>query len=521
MDLISNLIVPRYVAQHTRQIPLHVSEDKMTTRAAGSTANMNETRSMETQCLARSPSAAQGITSDGETSVAALQLTVAQLEEECAHWRTNYAERERECRAAKEELERKNQDSWCWNKTRRHCLWPYLEARERHGLDRSSDLHTVLDLILTDAVDSFGLRRERSQLQKDLRSLQNQLLSNTLTASVLPDDEFVRMFRSLVSAVRTLSCTVQEPAKMTLDNYRNMDAACELLEGIPVQHWASTQRKRSLLEAATWSILLEGVFAHPFQLFGNTFNHLHDVWQHLFWANDDNMSQTAAHTCELWRYKTAEHLVEMGGKTTITQGSASHAPEGVAASVEAYRTTVRQVLTYRLQKLCTNVNPLQIRRIIDKSFELAMHMALQRSRIRVTYPAVGSSFDTDPLTSQMSSDSDDDGDRDTRRKVVSLVINPGLSKWGDAHGEHYDQRYDIVPPRVLVEPIMPKQDVHADTVHTSTVQECSPSRPDGTVRTHDSGTDNRNPTRIRRLFRIGTRIAYGTRTRRLNRQIPE
>jgi hypothetical protein len=34
---------------------------------------------------------------------------------------------------------------------------------------------------------------------------------------------------------------------------------------------------------------------------------------------------------------------------------------------------------------------------------------------------------------------------------VAFIVNPGLTKWGDAHGKCLDQRLDIVPALVFVE----------------------------------------------------------------------
>jgi hypothetical protein len=42
---------------------------------------------------------------------------------------------------------------------------------------------------------------------------------------------------------------------------------------------------------------------------------------------------------------------------------------------------------------------------------------------------------------------------ETDEGVVAFVINPGLTKYGDAHGKNLDQRYDIVPSLVLLDPL--------------------------------------------------------------------
>jgi hypothetical protein len=41
---------------------------------------------------------------------------------------------------------------------------------------------------------------------------------------------------------------------------------------------------------------------------------------------------------------------------------------------------------------------------------------------------------------------------------VAFVVNPGLTKWGDARGLHLDQRNDIVPSLVQLEATRIKQE---------------------------------------------------------------
>jgi hypothetical protein len=77
-----------------------------------------------------------------------------------------------------------------------------------------------------------------------------------------------------------------------------------------------------------------------------------------------------------------------------------------------------------------------------------MQMALQRSRLQVTVPKNGDRFSR----AEMSAVNGDD-EEEIEDGVVAFVINPGLTKWGDAHGKKLDQRYDIV--RALVQPDAP------------------------------------------------------------------
>ena len=61
----------------------------------------------------------------------------------------------------------------------------------------------------------------------------------------------------------------------------------------------------------------------------------------------------------------------------------------------------------------------------------------------------------------MTSVPDRDGD-DINDGVVAFVVNPGLTKWGDARGEKLDERYDIVPCLVQLEPMRIKREGGVD-----------------------------------------------------------
>ena len=47
----------------------------------------------------------------------------------------------------------------------------------------------------------------------------------------------------------------------------------------------------------------------------------------------------------------------------------------------------------------------------------------------------------------------DDDDDSTENGIVTFVLNPGLTKWGDAYGKNLDQHCDIVKSTVKLERI--------------------------------------------------------------------
>jgi hypothetical protein len=99
-----------------------------------------------------------------------------------------------------------------------------------------------------------------------------------------------------------------------------------------------------------------------------------------------------------------------------------------------------------LALITPSVDSNRVNRIVDKAFALAMQMSLQRSRLQVTFPRIGSAFNK----AEMSPVADNEDD-DVQYEYVALVVAPGLTKWGNSHGKNLDDRFDIVHAMVQLE----------------------------------------------------------------------
>ncbi|KAF1845398.1 uncharacterized protein K460DRAFT_337550 [Cucurbitaria berberidis CBS 394.84] len=331
------------------------------------------------------------------------------------------------------------------------CLGSYAQKRGIQFDDSTAEsLDQVLEPLLQEAVQAKPLRSHVRTLRTQVQQLQKDLLAKLDKVEVVSDDQFSQEFRSLASLIKTLSRTVRVNDKV--DILEGLGPLL-LLNDVSSHHWNSRAGKKSLIEAWVWSILICLVFRNPFVFLGEHCKSLHEAWTQIFGAQHHHHWPRPSKKCENWRYKTMEQLVKLAGQDTITHGNVGLMPECLEASVIDNRTLVGTVIEGHFDLMFPGYDSSKVHPIVDKAFGLAMRMSLQRSRLQITYPAVGALLNRDEMSSipEINGESDDE---DMREGVVAFVINPGLAKWGDAHGENFDQRYDIVSALVQLEPTM-------------------------------------------------------------------
>jgi len=257
---------------------------------------------------------------------------------------------------------------------------------------------------------------------------------------VISDDQFAKEFRSLAASIKSMSRSIPVTTGINVNAYFDY---LVLLKDVGPHQWDGRARKKLLIEAWIWSILLCLVFSNPYAFFGAHCKRVETAWTQIFGAGHlDNWPKPSSQA-EDWRAKTVEYLMSQTSRDIVTQGKSDNMLEGLTGSVIEARTFVAGIITGHMELISSEHDILQIQLIVDKAFALALQMSLQRSRIQVTYPAVGATFHTEQMLF-----ADEDDDEDMGQGTVAFVINPGLAKWGDAHGKNFDHRYDIVPSLV-------------------------------------------------------------------------
>jgi hypothetical protein len=327
-------------------------------------------------------------------------------------------------------------------------IQPYADRNRTQYNDRDEhSIKQVMRPMLQDALDAAPLREQVQNLQKEM-------LSKVEKIQAMSDDELAREFRALASAIKSLSRKMR--LKGDIDVHDLLGTPL-LLSGVSSEHWQGRARK-SYMEAWMWATLLRRVFLQPFAVFGSKCEAILNIWQNMFdapYCHDQSYPTSAS---EAWRFTTVERLIEMVGEQLVTDGTYdemlqhtnSKAAQELSASVIQARTQTLDNLETGLGLASTSFDTMKVREIVDKAYTLALQMVRQRARVQITYPSIGVDFNMKEMSPIETADNEDIQDG-----VVLLIVNPGLTKWGDTHAKHLDQRYDIVSSLVQAKPARP------------------------------------------------------------------
>jgi len=299
-----------------------------------------------------------------------------------------------------------------------------------------------------------NLQAECVGLRKQVTALQQDALGRIEQVRVVSDSQFERDFQVLASSIKTFSRSIQSAEKVDVSNL--VDSKL-FLNDVSLHHWQGRARKKTFLEAWTWAILVNSVFRNPFAVFGNNVERVNQAWHELFGSDHNHDWPSPSVVCENWRRNTAEHLRESANTVVRHNDTLEPTPKRTkTARIDASKEFANEWESF-LEGMFPGSDFAQVHNIVDKAFALAVQMSLQRCRLQITYPSTGCMF----VEGEMTSVPDREGD-DIDAGVVAFVVNPGLTKWGDARGEKLDERHDIVPCLVQLEPMLIKREDGAD-----------------------------------------------------------
>lgn len=355
---------------------------------------------------------------------------------------------------------KKSQNSWAfldglWSDVIKKYLRPY---ENRRGIQPEKwtepVVHAILGHMFEEAVEVHSLRDRLRKSQGDVRGLQDQLqalqsemLTRVVKTQVTPDDQFAQGFRNIAALVKTLSRMVRpDHGEDLIDVLRTP----LMLENVAQNHLSGRTGMKTHIEAWTWCVLLHLVFRYPFAIFGKEGQDFANLYTNMFQQAHCDAWPCPTTRCEIWRYTTMEQLAESIGRDAMVRWE-THTKDGpLSSGLIDVRAEVLNTIEKRFSYFSPSYDLERVRLIINKAFALSMTMSLQVFRLQLTYPKVGDRFNADTMTALPN----DDGD-DMLEGVVAFVVNPGLTKWGDAHGKNLDHRYDIVPSVVQLAPSTP------------------------------------------------------------------
>lgn len=343
-----------------------------------------------------------------------------------------------------------------------NCVRPYAAQQELTPESwTESTIDEVSKSLCRDVMEATSLRAQveslRDQLKvanNEVRVLQNDMLAKVEKVEAATDEELAREFRNLVSLIKTFTREVR-----TIGEEKDIDILCSgiMLTGAARHHWSTRARKKCLLEAWVWSVLIDSVFRSPFAIYRTRWDGLNAVWKNLFGEAHCHGWPYPTALSEAWRCTTMDQMIGVIGQGAVVQDSLKERFNYIQQDSLEVRDNIMNALHTVLKHNSLAEQMPQICQIIEKAFDMAAKISTQRSRIQVTFPSVGEVFDK----AAMSAMPDPDGE-DIENGIVTFVVHPGLSKWGDANGKKLDHRYDIVPSRVQIEALLMDHRAHAD-----------------------------------------------------------
>jgi hypothetical protein len=376
-----------------------------------------------------------------------MQEQQTRLQEKLNGWSTDYNKLERQFKAADSRY------AYLLDKV----VKPYAQSIGFEWNDQTAEtIDVVVDPLAADALEARQLRDQVAVLQKDM-------LSRVEKVEATSDEQLAQDFRNLAALIKTLSRKMRFTDEVNVSKILRSPV---LLHGVAVHYWDSRARKKCMIEAWIWSVLLYFVFGTPFDIFGKEGEALKGSWADLFGTEHTQSWPLPSPLSELWRCTTMESLVgSLVPRDVITHGKVNDKQSTIEASVLDARNNVASILKQVLAKVSPSADFGCTRQIVDKAFALAAQMSLQRARLQVTYPVVTVKFDKNTMSSMP-----DTNGKDIEDGIISSIVAPGLTKWGDAHGKHLEHRYDIVPALVQLEAVVAEPETELEKLWADVVK---------------------------------------------------
>ena len=103
---------------------------------------------------------------------------------------------------------------------------------------------------------------------------------------------------------------------------------------------------------------------------------------------------------------------------------------------------VFQTLCMALSLVSSQNQDSELWRIVSNAVDLAIDMAEQRCRLQLFYPSINDAILINSETYESVNLSSNTG---STKKIVQLVVSPGLRKIGDGEGKSLDKSLDLCP----------------------------------------------------------------------------
>ncbi|KAH6613152.1 hypothetical protein C7974DRAFT_286365, partial [Boeremia exigua] len=313
-------------------------------------------------------------------------------------------------------------------------LQPWASENDLIFDDRAlSNLDSVLCPLIQNS-------KECGTLRSQVQVLQQELLKRDEKTIAIPDEQFAQEFRNLTGLIKTVSLLMRPFEAM---NIVRILGPCILTNGMAPLHHDDRVGKKLYIESCIWSTLIQMVFRTPFAVFGLEGNTVSNLWFNMYNVQHHHGWPHPSLPCETWRRTTMEQFMTMVNMAIVAQGERRTHHSYLEQCVVQAHANVVSSMSAHLSLIAPKVASSHLCRIVSEAFNLAVRMSLQRSRLQITFPKIGDNFSSSEMRN-LSTSADEGGENG----IVTLVVNPGLTKWGDAQGKNFEHRYNVVPALV-------------------------------------------------------------------------
>jgi len=324
----------------------------------------------------------------------------------------------------------------CVQSTRSNHAPEPLERSRRH-VRRRSGTNLSLSAIIDDLEREVEKTREAwkqeiaelkrsheeviERLKRDHEALESKLFKRERIQG-LTDTEAAALFRELANQVDAVSRELQAKYAMGSKTIGSFSEHTLQLNSVRV-HGSTRKVKLAILQDVIWSILLDRIFATPFQIFGPNGLSLQKQWTEEF---EEDLLSSARHQwpkptldSEKWRAKAVEDRMILATQTSGPDSNDDTAD--MTKYIAAISNKVHEKLSLLLLPRTMSLECLDVESIVNKAVNVWLKLASQRCRFIVSR--------SDEIYTW--------ADKETA-KPRCLVICPKLVRKGDAYGYDFE-----------------------------------------------------------------------------------
>lgn len=254
----------------------------------------------------------------------------------------------------------------------------------------------------------------------------------------LQDDELRNRFYKLSIEVENLSRL--PPASDFIYRVKMMGIDIPSLDVLPGRD------QKLLLQSILWTVIVNGIFRTPFQVFGTYGDSVFQTWTTLFSHDLDLDWPKPQLLAEKWRYTTTERLKRLLDSSNTPQAQYQQARASYQSNISSLIASLAGLFSSHSKTNNAQGLSARLHDLLDQASRFAILISSERCRVRVFLPS--------GLGARSRRESKDVKDvypgNETEMPygTAEFVVAPGLSKEGNSRGGKLEER-DVLSKAVV------------------------------------------------------------------------